>query len=77
MYLANSFVDGSIYGDLLATIRRTFYAFAIACTIGVPLGIILGSNEKVYRSVEFLIDFFRSTPSSALIPLFYADFWHY
>jgi len=27
-------------------------------------------NEKAYRSVEFLIDFFRSTPSSALIPLF-------
>ena len=38
--------------------------------IGVPLGVLLGSNEKAYRSVEFLIDFFRSTPSSALIPLF-------
>lgn len=38
--------------------------------MGVPLGIALGSNEKIYRSVEFLIDFFRSTPSSALIPLF-------
>ena len=31
---------------------------------------LLGSNERAYRSVEFLIDFFRSTPSSALIPLF-------
>jgi len=30
----------------------------------------LGSNENLYRSIEFLIDFFRSTPSSALIPLF-------
>ena len=37
---------------------------------GVPLGVLLGSNERVYRSVEFLVDFFRSTPSSALIPLF-------
>ena len=36
----------------------------------MPLGVLLGSNEKAYRSVEFLIDFFRSTPSSALIPLF-------
>ena len=35
-----------------------------------PLGVLLGSNERAYRSVEFLIDFFRSTPSSALIPLF-------
>ena len=39
-------------------------------SIGVPLGVLLGSNERAYRSVEFLIDFFRSTPSSALIPLF-------
>jgi len=31
---------------------------------------LLGSNQRAYRSVEFLIDFFRSTPSSALIPLF-------
>ena len=27
-------------------------------------------QREAYRSVEFLIDFFRSTPSSALIPLF-------
>jgi len=49
---------------------RTVQAFLIAASVGVPLGIVLGSNEKAYRSVEFLIDFFRSTPSSALIPLF-------
>jgi hypothetical protein len=42
----------------------------IAAVVGVPLGVLLGSNERAYRSVEFLIDFFRSTPSSALIPLF-------
>ena len=68
--MGDSFISGAIYVDLFATIKRTFYAFAIATVIGVPLGVILGSNEKIYRSVEFLIDFFRSTPSSALIPLF-------
>ena len=52
------------------TVKRTLDAFAIAAVIGVPLGVVLGSNERAYRSVEFLIDFFRSTPSSALIPLF-------
>jgi NitT/TauT family transport system permease protein len=54
----------------LASLNRTLQAFLIAGVIGVPLGVLLGSNEKAYRSVEFLIDFFRSTPSSALIPLF-------
>src|SRR6476661_2403020 len=43
---------------------------ALLLDFGVPLGVLLGSNERAYRSVEFLIDFFRSTPSSALIPLF-------
>jgi NitT/TauT family transport system permease protein len=52
------------------TVWRTVQAFLIAAVAGVPLGVVLGSNEKAYRSVEFLIDFFRSTPSSALIPLF-------
>jgi NitT/TauT family transport system permease protein len=56
--------------DIGATLYRTLVSFAFAAVIGVPLGVILGSNEKVYRSLEFLIDFFRSTPSSALIPLF-------
>ena len=56
--------------DFAVTVWRTVQAFVIAAVIGVPLGVLLGSNERLYRSVEFLIDFFRSTPSSALIPLF-------
>lgn len=69
-HLWTDFASGAILGDLWATIYRTLYAFAIATVIGVPLGVMLGSSEGAYRSVEFLIDFFRSTPSSALIPLF-------
>ncbi len=69
-HLWTDFATGSIFPDLWATIYRTLCAFAIATVIGVPLGVMLGSSENAYRSVEFLIDFFRSTPSSALIPLF-------
>ncbi len=61
---------GALLGDFLVTVQRTIEAFVIAGVVGVPLGVLLGSNERAYRSVEFLIDFFRSTPSSALIPLF-------
>ncbi|KOC87700.1 ABC transporter permease [Winslowiella iniecta] len=69
-YLFSMLGDASMMQDIGATLYRTLMSFAFAAVIGVPLGIILGSSEKVYRSVEFLIDFFRSTPSSALIPLF-------
>ena len=61
---------GPLLLDFAVTVWRTLEAFLISAVIGVPLGVLLGSNERAYRSVEFLIDFFRSTPSSALIPLF-------
>jgi NitT/TauT family transport system permease protein len=69
-HLWQDFASGAILPDVGVTLYRTLAAFGIAVVIGVPLGVMLGSSEAAYRSVEFLIDFFRSTPSSALIPLF-------
>jgi NitT/TauT family transport system permease protein len=68
--LFTGLAGGPLLLDFGMTVLRTLEAFTIAAVVGVPLGVLLGSNEKAYRSVEFLIDFFRSTPSSALIPLF-------
>ncbi len=68
--LINGLAGGPLLKDFGVTLWRTTQAFLIAAVVGVPLGVVLGSAEKAYRSVEFLIDFFRSTPSSALIPLF-------
>jgi sulfonate transport system permease protein len=68
--LVTGLAGGPLLLDFAVTVMRTLQAFLIAAVVGVPLGVLLGSNEKAYRSVEFLIDFFRSTPSSALIPLF-------
>ena len=68
--LVTGLMGGPLLLDFAVTVKRTLQAFAIAAVVGMPLGVLLGSNEKAYRSVEFLVDFFRSTPSSALIPLF-------
>jgi NitT/TauT family transport system permease protein len=68
--LWDGFASGTLAKDFVITIRRTLLAFAIAVAISVPLGVMLGSSQKVYSSVEFLIDFFRSTPASAMFPLF-------
>ena len=68
--MVTGLAGGPLLADFAVTVWRTLEAFVIAAAVGMPLGILLGSNEKAYRSVEFLIDFFRSTPSSALIPLF-------
>lgn len=68
--LLTGLAGGPLLGDFAVSVWRTLQAFVIAAVVGMPLGVLLGSNERAYRSVEFLIDFFRSTPSSALIPLF-------
>ena len=59
---------------LSLTTTLTTTAIAVAAVIAIPLGIVLGSSERLYRSVEFVIDFFRSTPASAMFPLFLVIF---
>jgi ABC-type nitrate/sulfonate/bicarbonate transport system permease component len=66
----NNIATGKMTKDFVATTLRVFYAFAIAGAFGVPIGIVLGANESIYRSIEFVIDFFRSTPATAMFPLF-------
>ena len=68
--LGTSVVDGSLAGDFFGTLQRTLLAFGIAAVLGVPVGIVLGSDPRIYGSLEFAVDFFRSTPATAMFPLF-------
>ena len=63
-------MHGALGFDFIKTVYRTAMSTAIAAVIAIPLGIVLGSSERLYRSLEFVIDFFRSTPASAMFPLF-------
>jgi acyl-CoA synthetase (AMP-forming)/AMP-acid ligase II/ABC-type nitrate/sulfonate/bicarbonate transport system permease component len=66
--------EASTYEHILKTFYRMMAGYAIAAGIGVPLGIVLGYWEKIYDSVEFIIDFFRSFPATAMFPLFMLAF---
>lgn len=72
--LVKGMAGGRLGHDFWRTVERTAYATAIAAVIAIPLGVLLGANEKAYRAVEFVIDFFRSTPASAMFPLFLVIF---
>jgi sulfonate transport system permease protein len=65
---------GPLGFDFIKTVYRTAASTLIAAVIAIPLGIVLGSSERLYRSLEFVIDFFRSTPASAMFPLFLVVF---
>ena len=61
---------GRLSFDFIKTVERTVLSTLIAAGVAIPLGTFLGASERLYRSVEFVVDFFRSTPASAMFPLF-------
>ena len=68
--LFSLFVSQEILADVVVTLGRVSAAFFIACIVGIPTGLVLGSSKKVYTLFESTIDFFRSIPATALFPLF-------
>ncbi len=62
--------SGELGPDFAQTVLRTLKAFAIAALAGIPSASWWASSRSVYSSVEFLVDFFRSTPATAMFPLF-------
>jgi NitT/TauT family transport system permease protein len=67
---AGLLVSGAILPDIAFTLFRTFSGFLIACAVGIPLGLLMGYYDKIYNSLEFVVEFFRSVPATALFPLF-------
>jgi NitT/TauT family transport system permease protein len=72
--LFTNLFGGDLFKDFLFTTYRTLFSFLIAILLGIPLGLVIGVKREIYNSFEFLIDFFRSTPATALFPLFLVIF---
>lgn len=68
--IINLFSSGVIISDILSTLCRVLAGFIIACIIGIPLGLLMGYSDKIYYSLEFIVEFFRGIPATALFPLF-------
>lgn len=64
------FFDKDFYLALFSSSRRMFIGFSLGVSSGILTGLILGSSLRVFKSCEVLIDFIRSIPSTAFIPLF-------
>lgn len=60
--------------DIFATFLRTISAFVPAVFFGVLAGLILGFSKRLYYLCEAPIEFFRSLPATALLPIFILTF---
>ena len=56
--------------DVALTLARVLGALAIACAVGIPLGLLLGHQRRWYTAVEGPLHALRSIPATALFPLF-------
>ncbi|MCK4351902.1 ABC transporter permease [candidate division WOR-3 bacterium] len=65
----NLFGTKNVLTDIGYTLYRTVVGFFLAGLWGIPAGLVLGYYAKLYRMFEVVIDFFRSLPATALIPL--------
>lgn len=63
------FTGGEIWQHLSISLRRAFYGFALACAIGLPLGLLIGWFSVFDRVLGSLIEVFRQLPPLALFPV--------
>ena len=52
-----------------ATLRAWAAALLICAALGIPLGLLIGSSRFAAASTRWAIDFFRTIPTIALLPL--------
>lgn len=61
---------GTILLDLGATLYRAIVAFSLALSSGVLVGMVIGLNQTLSKSLAVVFDFFRTLPAVVLLPLF-------
>ncbi|WP_137891999.1 ABC transporter permease [Ramlibacter sp. 2FC] len=61
--------NGSIFVDIGASLRRVFLGFAIGTLLAVPIGFLMGWYGWARGLLEPYIQFFRTIPPLAIIPV--------
>ena len=61
--------SGTLFEHLAASIIRVINGFGIAAALGLLLGYISGCSKIVYRLINPIINFFRTIPGIAWLPI--------
>src|SRR5262249_30641797 len=68
--IGHGFVGGTLFDNMLVSLRRSGIAFAIAVTLAIPLGLFMGSFRRFEDVVDPLLQLFRQTSALAIYPIF-------
>ncbi|HET8790569.1 MAG TPA: ABC transporter permease subunit [Modicisalibacter sp.] len=66
---SEGFTGTSLFGHVWISTARVFGAFALACAVGVPLGLAMGMSPVVRGLFDPPIEFYRPIPPLAYLPL--------
>ena len=61
--------DGTLEKDIAASLRRVVIGFALGTALAIPVGFLMGWYGIVRSLVEPWVQFFRTIPPLAIIPL--------
>lgn len=67
--LADLVRDGDVWSPLGETLKAWAIGLALSAAIAIPIGFLLGASSLAYRMTRLLIDFCRTIPTLALLPL--------
>lgn len=62
-------VTSGYWAAVLSTVVTATIGFIVSAAIGVPLGLMIGSYRRARISTQFLVDFGRTIPGTAVIPI--------
>src|SRR5690606_20482696 len=69
MEMAGLLTSPTFWESVWQTLAGSVVALMISTVIAVPLGIALGMAPAAYRALQFVIDFGRSFPTVAVLPV--------
>ena len=67
--LVDGLWDGTLSGEIVATLEVYAQGLALALAIGVVLGIAIGVSQTIEDGTSVVVEFLRPIPAVALIPL--------
>lgn len=67
--LAREIGTGQMWGPVWQTLTQWAIGMGVTVAIALPLGLLMGSVEPVWRALRPIVEFLRPVPGMALIPL--------
>jgi NitT/TauT family transport system permease protein len=62
-------LSGELWSDATASLYRVVAGFVIGTGLALPLGLMMGADERIYRLFDPLVQVLRPIPPIAYIPL--------